>query len=322
MSTTLISQSKHPLLVDNSALRTAGPNTIAHRWSEFLALRHVNSTVNTHVALKTTYKAITEYFDPHTKLEDLTPAACANWLMHLLGTKRIKTVTANYYRQWLSIFFNWCVDLSYMTVNPFTQIRRVKPQRAVRNPMTREDVEALVRVAHKSKHSFWAYAVLLAWHTSLRLSDVSFLEKKSINWTDETIAITPIKTKKVGIEVVVPIEPTELYPVLREMYDQSNPALYGPLSRFVCPEMALRYQADGGRTLNGSFETLRKWAGVDEGKSFHCLRHGFCSRMMNAGADCIVVSSITGHTNLNTLRGYVKVSDQAKRNALLQGNSR
>ena len=44
-------------------------------------------------------------------------------------------------------------------------------------------------------------------------------------------------------------------------------------------------------------------AGV-EGKSFHCLRHPFVTRLHNAGKTLEEIGQIVGHSNTETTKGY------------------
>lgn len=62
------------------------------------------------------------------------------------------------------------------------------------------------------------------------------------------------------------------------------------------------------RTLQRKFEKYSKKAGLDPKYSFHSLRHGFATRMMERGVPPNQVQVLMGHSNLATTSIYTRAN--------------
>lgn len=56
---------------------------------------------------------------------------------------------------------------------------------------------------------------------------------------------------------------------------------------------------------------LVKKAGIDKSISAHSLRHTFATRMLQQGVDIVTISKLLGHSNLETTKKYLHISDVA-----------
>ncbi|MGH9867609.1 MAG: tyrosine-type recombinase/integrase [Candidatus Polarisedimenticolia bacterium] len=63
--------------------------------------------------------------------------------------------------------------------------------------------------------------------------------------------------------------------------------------------------------LSHAFARLAERAKVSDVR-YHDLRHGFCTRMVEAGADLITLKEITGHRTLTMLQRYTHPSEARK----------
>lgn len=82
------------------------------------------------------------------------------------------------------------------------------------------------------------------------------------------------------------------------MYDNQQP----PLSNLIVKSMIK--------------PALGSWQAVG-GRSFRHFRNSFCSRLINAGVDSLLVSKMTGHSTLVQLSGYVLPNLRAMQEALV-----
>lgn len=250
------------------------------------------------------------------KVSMLTESTIDGYLMHLAGTCKNSPATVEMHRATLSSIFKWMLEMKLVKKNPVNLPCLSQPKEP-KTPFSRDEFDSLLSAAASAHQWYWGAAITIGWHTGLRLRDVSTLRRPSVDMTTETIRLVPAKTKKKGIVVEIPIEPIELFPVLETLFarPQGKPAPWMP-DDFLLPDMALKYTRSQAQ-LSNEFAAIRDAAGVaGNGRGFHHLRSSFSSRMMNSGTDALVTASMTGHTNLQTLKGYVKVSPQAKRAAL------
>ena len=81
-----------------------------------------------------------------------------------------------------------------------------------------------------------------------------------------------------------------------------------------------RSKARGGRRLTAAgarhlMRRLRSQLGVEGLRSPHVLRHTTATELLTITGNVRLVQEVLGHANLNTMQGYTKVVDQARRAA-------
>jgi integrase len=314
------SSSTHPLLASTAGKHPELPNRIETRLAEYLQEVGLTGTQSTVARYSTILTGFQRYAADQNlfMVEDMTQQLCRGWFIHLLGTKRIKESTLGLHRVVLSQFIQFLKEAGYFKAeSPLTNIRRVPVNKAVKQPFTREEFDKLLSLAPSMKQQYWTYALMMSYHTGLRLSDVAMLSRDAINWEEETITLIPKKTLRKQTEVCIPIETKEFYPFLRAFVDAPIPPFYEFAKQYISPEMACEMLKYNGtrNVLSSQMKRLCRKAGLPD-RTFHKLRDTFASRLMNSGNDAIVVASMTGHTDLNTLKGYVHVNNDRKRAAL------
>ena len=65
-----------------------------------------------------------------------------------------------------------------------------------------------------------------------------------------------------------------------------------------------------GRSLERNFKIAAKKAGLPNYYTFHSLRHGFATRMLESGVPVNQVQVLLGHSNLSTTSIYTKARPQ------------
>lgn len=168
-----------------------------------------------------------------------------------------------------------------------------------------DDVEKiLAAIDKKSPTGKRAYAViLLVAKTGLRLSDVQNLKFENIDWDNNVIGITQVKTKEpltlpltadVGwalIEYITNARPVSDSPhiFLRER------APYIPLTNF--DNILVKYM----RLAGISAEYLRH-------HGLHALRHGLATTLLEQDVPLHVIQGVLGHVNMETTQKYTAVN--------------
>lgn len=174
--------------------------------------------------------------------------------------------------------------------------------------ITEEEHEAICRVARSGKTKYWwVTSCLMAWHTGLRVSDVAFSKWANIDWEQEIYNETPLKTRRLGKKVTIPLD-SEL---VEWLYALRERPYY--VSEYIIPDMAGYYERTN--RLDQMFSDLVRRAGVHPDVTFHSYRHAFVSRMLNAGVEAIVISSMTGQT-VKQIEDYAHISPLAQRDAI------
>lgn len=71
-----------------------------------------------------------------------------------------------------------------------------------------------------------------------------------------------------------------------------------------------------GTTINDRLKRLSKKAGLDKHLHCHMLRHTFATRLLEEGADLIVVKELLGHQSIATTQVYTHCTPARKRSAV------
>jgi integrase len=210
------------------------------------------------------------------------------------------TRTANLSVTVVSAGFNAALRVHKTDINPCVVLDKLVEEDSIkRDTFTPEQVAKLFEASEGD----WKGAILLAYFTGARLSDVANMQWSALDWKNKTLSFTQHKTKK---PLTVPLHP-QLERALRK-----NPGI-GMTPMF--PTLAGR-DTGGKHGLTGQFKAIMEKAGIN-GKhaqasggrilsslSFHSLRHSFTSAMANAGVAPEVRMKLTGHSDKDVHQGY------------------
>jgi integrase len=200
----------------------------------------------------------------------------------------------------LRSFFGFLTARAYRVDDPSKLVRvRMKD-------LTHEQKETKKRVPFTEKEfnrimdnteGFFRWATALSYYAGLRLSDVACLEWSSL-LPEEII----VWTRKGETRVALPIDDPligggKLRMIFFEIMEHSRHPLYVfPEEREVMtdPEKRSRLSVYYGRILTKL---------NIEGKSFHCLRHAFATRLAKAGKTMEEIGRAIGHSKASTRSG-------------------
>lgn len=143
-------------------------------------------------------------------------------------------------------------------------------------------------------------------YTGLRVGDCVTLKWSEIDFERRVISRTPIKTKRHGVTVAIPMHPA----LFAEL--ESRRKSIGEGSEYVMPRFAELYlKTSKCKAAERVFER----AGL-KGVSFHSLRHSFVSAAASAGVPLDVVRKLVGHTSTKMTDHYSHLSDEAMQKAV------
>jgi integrase len=217
---------------------------------------------------------------------------------------RISAKTANVYRKILSGFFIRGLKNEIIKSNPALPIKPFKADRgevAERRSLTMEEV---VLIYSKAPNDFWRYMILAGFYTGLRLGDLATMKWGSIDFDQNIIRVTTIKT---GRPMQIPIA-APLCVLLLKL----RPSRKVKPGDYVWPENAERYLKFKAHVLSNEFyDEVLTPAGLaqarnhkkgdgrkrEQGVSFHCLRHTFVSFLKITGSNNAVAKELAGHSS-------------------------
>jgi integrase len=239
-------------------------------------------------------------------LASLAPADVERYVV-ALGQRGLSGRTVGLHVAAISTALNTARRQGIVPTNVAEAVERPAVVERTKRLFTEAEIGLLLNAAEGE----WRTLVLLGAYTGLRLGDCAALEWKGVDLAAGTITTTMQKT---GKEITIPMHP-ELLAHFESLAGTDAPE---PL---VMP--ALAHKRHGGRMgLSRSFLALLRTAGVaaTDGKghkrSFHSFRHGFASRLMNAGVSPEVRMLLTGHKSKAVHQGYSHAELETLRGAV------
>jgi len=169
----------------------------------------------------------------------------------------------------------------------------------VRMPFTEEEYRKVVA----GTEGFFRYATALSYWSGLRLSDCANLEWGSLRGT-EIVSWTRKRNARVALPLDDPlIGGGELDLIILEMV--SAIPKRGQTARLLFPQEAafINNPITNGR-LSTYYGRILDRLGI-KGKTFHCLRHSFATRLAKAGKTEQEIGRLIGHSDVETTKGYI-----------------
>ena len=208
----------------------------------------------------------------------------------------------------LRSFFLFCSARGYVVGNPaaLVEVRlrdltheQKEPKKRV--PITADEYRRIMAwpTEDMALGKFMTAATAISYWTGLRLADIASLEWPCFTGT-ELIVWTGKRDRRVALPLSNPlIGSGELKMVLLGVAEDARPG-----ARYIFPD-AHKIVTDPTDRAKVSvyYGRLLDQIGI-EGKSFHCLRHAFVTRLKKAGVTIEEIGRIVGHSNTKTTEGY------------------
>ena len=224
---------------------------------------------------------------------------------HLKGLRAdgLSARTANYCRQVIIAFMNWCVQTGRCDSNPLKVLPKLderKDRRRVRRPLTDDELARLLAVAEPRARKAWYLAAALA---GLRKGDLQRLRWCDLDFDNGTITIHEGKAKRVD---VIPMHP-QLAEELAARRDQS----------LTVPTAKVFPQTVTDRTRQKDLQRAGIPLQDEEGRvvDLHGLRTTLGTNLARAGVTPQIAQRIMRHSDYRTtLKHYtiLGLTDTAK----------
>ena len=205
-------------------------------------------------------------------------------------------------------FFMFCSARGYIVGNPAAlgEVRlrgltheQIEPKKRV--PITADEYRRIMAwpADDMTLGKFMTAATAISYWTGLRLTDIANLEWPCFTGT-ELIVWTGKTDTRVALPLSNPlIGSGELKMVLLGVAEEARPG-----ARYLFPDAhKIATDLTDRAKLSVYYGRLLERVGI-EGKSFHCLRHAFVTRLKKAGVTIEEIGRVVGHSNTKTTEGY------------------
>jgi len=170
----------------------------------------------------------------------------------------------------------------------------MKKSTRIYESLNEEEFIKLLKMIKKEHHRV---ALILAWGAGLRISEIINLKREDINLKEHKMFIRQAKGSKDRI-VNTP----------RNLRERHPPLIPLTIGKRALEAVFLRYSLKCGiNRIIGSFERAGKEIPIYR-FHFHCLRHSYATRCIEARIPLNQLQIMMGHENLSTTSRYVRAN--------------
>ena len=210
----------------------------------------------------------------------------------------------------LKSFFSYMATEDILVSDPTEGLSSPKVGRSLPNPLTVEQVEALLEGPRRStapEAQRSAAMLELLYATGMRVTELVSLNVGDVNLEEHYVRCRGKGFK----ERLIPVYP-EAIRALRTYMEDARPAL-----RRRRGEQALFLNRRGERLTRQGFwlilKTFARQAGIDVSITPHTLRHSFATHLLRGGAALRHVQELLGHASISTTQVYTRLADDQLR---------
>jgi len=208
-----------------------------------------------------------------------------------------------------SLIYRYAIDMEYATINPFANIKRKTPvQRKV--VWTEDDVRQFLDTAY-SQFEWRSIGLIIhmAYEWCQRLGDMRLLQWSNIDLDNRKLFLEQSKRRS---QVTLPIG-DDLHEMLTEQEQDFG------FQTYVAPRVLPvggEYHPYSIERLSKAGRAVMREAGLDEKLRLMDLRRTGTTQMVEAGVPMGQIMSVTGHSNPQSVKPYMKNTFASANNAL------
>lgn len=189
-------------------------------------------------------------------------------------------------------------------VNVWTTTRKRREAHTTKETFDPDEIKKLLAESSGTVRKLF----VVAYHTGMRLSDCCAFDWKDIDWnrgSNGIIHLVPMKTKKNGQEIQVPISDDFLAELKSWGVKKAGPVCGAKYRRYI--------DEQANREIRRILFDVGGHAKVKHlpKKSFHSFRHTFISDLGNKGVPLQMVRLMVGHMSEDMTQKYFHAQDDA-----------
>mgnify|MGYP003132584618 FL=1 len=208
-----------------------------------------------------------------------------------------------------SILFRYAIEMEYTHINPFANVKRkTPPQRKV--VWTEDDVRQFLDIAYSEfQYRSIGLIVHMAYEWCQRLGDMRLLTWDNIDLEAKKLYLEQSKRRA---EVTLPIQDDLLEMLTQQEQD------FG-FQQYVVPRTTPvhgQYEPYSMERLSKAGRAVMREAGLSDELRLMDLRRTGTTQMVEAGVPMGQIMSVTGHSNPQSVKPYMKNTYESANNAL------
>ena len=206
---------------------------------------------------------------------------------------------ANHVMSVARVVYNYGIHMEHCTINPFSSIKRRTPI-ARKVVWSRDDVKAYLDVAYSDFYTrSLGLIVHMAYEWCQRLGDMRVIKWSNLDLVEKKMHIQQSKRRA---EVFLPIEDGLCKMLIQQEQDFGFQEYVAPRPRprrgIHLPYTITKLPVEGRKIMNS--------AGLSKELRLSDLRRTGTTEMVDAGVSMGNIMSVTGHTNPQSVKPYMK----------------
>jgi site-specific recombinase XerD len=263
-----------------------------------------------------TYREVIELFIGEVGKETVLDKIGASDLRKFIRAPSLAKATQRKRFNQLKTFLRWCVREKILKENPLSDIQPPKQPNKLPKAITEDELKQVceaVREDYVAKREkghvqegglIWRVPLFrFAFYTGMRGSEIARLRWNHIDFANGLIYIREQKNRK---EQTIPLN-SKAQAALEDV-SRGEPDDY--VFRSPSFESKDRNPKWFRENVSDAFRAARKDAGLRDELSFHSLRHGFCTKLAEAGKSAVVIKEAARHADISTSMRYVHMANE------------
>ena len=202
-------------------------------------------------------------------------------------------------------FFTWMVDEEIILRNPSSRIRQMKQPKRLPKALTAIELEQLREACGSLRERA---IVEVMYSTGCRLSEISSMKRKAINWSNSSLKVIG-KGDKERIVYINPKARYHLDKYLEECEESENECEY------LFSTERRPYRQLQNKSIQDVISKISSRTTIDKKVTPHVFRHTMATLAMENGIELGDLQQLLGHESADTTLRYASVSEERKYNA-------
>lgn len=259
-----------------------------------------------------------EYFSDVEKVNDLATFMIREYLNYMRDdhfnykTKEhgLALLTINQRLRFLKTFYNFLYKEELVNQNPPDQVKYIKMDERKFTPLTEEEMERLMKVPnHDNYPQFRDFCIMnLLYDSAMRIFEAITITKGDLDIKGRRIILDSEKTKGRKSRLI-PLSNYTLKLLLELMNENQT---HFPEEEHLFLNWYGEPMSED--TFRRNLKRYVKMADIHKNFSCHDFRRMSISEMLKNGASLFSVMSISGHSQLQTVKKYVHFDEQTIKN--------
>ncbi len=221
--------------------------------------------------------------------DNVTEEDIRNYLSYLNSVLKLSSSTINTAFNALRLYYEEVRGLKI-----FFKLKKAREEKKLPEILSIKEVKALIASIENIKHKCM---LALAYSSGLRVSEVSKLKLKDIDFDRNAIHIVSSKGNK-----------DRYTPLSKNMHTLLSGYIQKFQPHYWLFESWTSERHISKRTIQKVFEKAKEKAGIKKDVSVHSLRHSFATHLLGSGVDIRYIQVLLGHQSIQTTEIYTHIA--------------